>query len=238
MNEDSQLFREKIKLLTQNDKNSILEWIEFLDDKDTKVIIGVLEILQESITEIAYGIDHNEEFLFNIMESRLEPRVIKLLKHENDQVRRQTINTIGAFPLRKYCDEFDPIHIGYDSEEPDLIKRFLPQLMELLEDPNPEIKNTAGFHLIGHAHYELDMGKDYEIAYNIFSKLTENEYVFNRQKVAHFFLTHSGKFPEFYERMTPLLEKLTKDINESVSKYATESLKIIKGEAIQDKEVE
>jgi HEAT repeat protein len=202
---------DKILSLLDKDRNILIEIAYLLEDNDPKVREKAAMAL------INNGCAVDSDFYFSEVENIVAPRIMKLLSDSNPEVRAVAASTVSCLPSLAYC--------GISKEEPELLEKTIPRLIELLEDNDIQVQRSAGSSLNAGAYLLLDTKKDYKTALYILSKLAENKEVLNRDKAAYFCITHGKKFPEFAKKMIPVLIKLTKDSDEGVRNTAERALK-------------
>lgn len=159
----------------------------------------------------------HEDLYFQELEDIVIPRMLKLLKDSDAEVRRETALSVSSFPSRVYC--------GVSKKEPELIEQAMPQLVRLLGDKDSRVQRSAGTSLFAAAHWLLENKDEHKAALNILSKLAEHRDVRNREDVAYFWVKHAKEFPEAAKKMTPVMMRLAKDSDKGVCEQAERALK-------------
>lgn len=199
--------------------------IDSMVDNDPKLLIQLAALLGDGdpqirgkdVTALAEAALMHEDLYFQELEDIVIPRILKLLRDSDAEVRRETALSVSSFPSRVYC--------GVSKKGPELIEQAMPQLVRLLEDDDPRVQRSAGTSLFGAAFWLLDNRKELKLTLDILAKLATHPDVRNRVDTAWFWEKHADRFPEAAKEAVPLLLKLTKDPDEEVRRSAEDALK-------------
>jgi HEAT repeat protein len=202
----------EIDSLVDKDINVLTQLVELLEDKDPQVRGKAAVALTEAVLM-------HEDIYFRRLEDVAIPRIFKLLKDGNPDVRQEVALSVSSFPSRAYC--------GISKKGPELIEQAIPQLLRLLEkDRDPRVRRSAGTSLQAAAFWLLDIKKEDKVALDILSRLAEDRDVRNRGDAAYFWKKHAKEFPKASKGAIPLLMKLMKDSDEDVRHSAESALKL------------
>ena len=216
-------FRELIKNENLDEISSIIEedtkkfdiFIQLLEDKEPVIRIGAQQTIYNSLNGLS-----DYKYLFKELIPKLEPVVLKLLDDPHPEVRQEAASLI-CFPSPVYGFP------SYITQEPEPMVKAIPKLKELLKDIDPNVQRSAGVTLISAVSFILETKGDENEALDILSRLAVHENVLNREGVAYYSIKHIEDYPEFLDNLLPVLNELLKDPNESIRKYARDSLGLL-----------
>lgn len=209
-----------VRELVKKDKETLMILTDLLNDGNPKVRSNALYGISGSILGFDIHGQDIEEYYLEELHEMVAPQVVKLMSDRIPEVRQAAVSAVGALPL--------PSRAGYEDKGPDLLVEVIPQLTELLSDPDRGVQSSACGALNWSAVYYIDSEKaeqyDPTKALDILERLAAHTHVVNRENVASTIGRFSDRFAGATDRAKALLLNLENDEGGKVREVAHRAL--------------